>query len=215
MTAWPRRKEEDMSTDEVNRSLTTVKQMEGFGLFPPLVNLLAEGQPVAIDRLAAAASWSVGDVEAVLHRHPSVEWDEEGRLVGFGMTLRPTPHRFTFDGRTVFGWCASDALMFSVLLDRPGIVESTCPASGRPIRVDVTPRAVLRVEPAGAVVSEVRPSERVRDVRAEICAVGHFFSSREVAAGWLAQYPQGLLNSVAEDFEIHRQMALELGWAPR
>lgn len=92
-----------MSTDDVNRSLTTVKQVEGFELFPALVNLLAEGQPVAIDRLAAAASWSVQDVEAGLHQHPSVEWDEEGRLVGFGMTLRPTPHRFTFDGSIVFG----------------------------------------------------------------------------------------------------------------
>lgn len=204
-----------MSTAGVNRSLTTVKKVEGFELFPSLARLLAEGQPVAIDRLATAASWSVRDVEAALHQHPSVEWDEEGRLVGFGMTLHPTPHRFTFGGRTVFGWCASDALMFTVLLDRPGIVESTCPVSGRPIRVDVTPRAVLRVEPPDAVVSEVRPSERVGDVRADICAVGHFFSSREMAAGWLAQYPQGLLNSVAEDFEIHRQMMAELGWAPR
>lgn len=203
-----------MSTDDVNRSLITVKQVDRFELFPPLVNLLAEGQPVAIDRLAAAASWSVRDVEAALHQHPSVEWDEEGRLVGFGMTLRPTPHRFTFDGRTVFGWCASDALSFSVLLDTPGIVESTCPVSGQRMRVDVTPRAVLRVEPPDAVVSEVRPSERVGDVRADICAVGHFFSSREMAAGWLTQYPQGQVHYVAQDFEIHRQMMVELGWAP-
>lgn len=134
--------------------------------------------------------------------------------MGFGMTLRPTPHHFTFDGRIVFGWCASDALMFSVLLDTPGIVESTCPVSGQRIRADVTPRALLLVDPPDAVVSEVRPSERVGDVRADICAVGHFFSSREMAAGWLAQYPQGLLNSVAEDFDIHRQMMVELGWAP-
>lgn len=50
------RARKNMSTDDVNRSLTTVKQVEGFELFPALVNLLAEGQPVAIDRLAAAAS---------------------------------------------------------------------------------------------------------------------------------------------------------------
>ena len=75
-------------------------------------------------------------------------------------------------------------------------------------------KVIVRVEPPDAVVSEVRPSERVGNVGADICAVGHLFSSREMAAGWLAQYPQGLLNSVAEDFDIHRQMMVELGWAP-
>jgi len=39
-----------------------------------------------------------------------------------------------------------------------------------------------------------------------------FFSSREAASAWLAEYPDGFLHSVAEDFEVHRRVLAELGW---
>jgi alkylmercury lyase len=52
----------------------------------------------------------------------------------------------------------------------------------------------------------------VGDVRAEICHLGHFFSSREAAAAWLEAYPEGTLNTVEEDFEIHRRVLEQLGW---
>jgi alkylmercury lyase len=153
-------------------------------------------------------------VERGLRNHPAVERDDGGRLLGFGLTLRPTAHRFTAPGgTTLYGWCATDALMAPVLLGQAGVVESTCPATGTPIRVETTPEAVLRVDPPEAVVSEVRPEHKVRDVRAAICRLGHLFRSREAAAPWLAAYPEGQLNSVADDFALHRRALEELGWA--
>jgi alkylmercury lyase len=202
-----------MSADDVSRNVATVEQIEGFQLLPHLVRLLAEGQPVALEELAAASSWPLPDIEAALRRQPAVDWDEHGRLVGFGLTLRPTPHRFTFDGRTVFGFCASDALFFPVILGRAGVVESACPVTGRPIRVELSPERVERVEPSGAVVSLVRPTDGVEDIRAEICALGHFFASREAAAEWLAAHPEGMVHSVEEDFQLHRDVVEKLGWA--
>jgi hypothetical protein len=68
----------------------------------------------------------------------------------------------------------------------------------------------VRVDPAGAVVSSVRPTERVKDVR-EICGLGHFFSAREAASAWLAENPDGMLHLVAEGFEVHRRVLAELG----
>lgn len=50
-------------------------------------------------------------------------------------------------------------------------------------------------------------------MHAEICALGNFFSSPEVAAPWLAHYPQGQLEPVANDFEISRRVMTELGLA--
>jgi len=79
--------------------------------------LLGEGAPVPVDRLAAAVGWPVEQVRETLRAHPA-EWDDQSRLVGLGMTLRPTPHKFTFEGRTVYGWCASDTLMFPVLAQK-------------------------------------------------------------------------------------------------
>ena len=63
------------------------------------------------------------------------------------------PHKFTLDSRIVYGWCASDALMFPVILAKSGVVESSRPVTGRPIRVGVNADAVLRVDPPEAVVS--------------------------------------------------------------
>jgi alkylmercury lyase len=185
---------------------------EGFQLIPHITRLLAEGHPVTLDRLAAAAAWPVPSVEAALRRNPGVDWDEQGRLAGFGLTLRPTPHRFTFGGRTVFAFCASVALEFPVVLGRSGVVKSTCPATRQPIRVAVTPERAERVEPSGAVVSLVWP-DRVDDVRAEVCALGHFFASREAAAAWLAAHPEGMVHSVEADFRLHREVMARLGWA--
>jgi alkylmercury lyase len=187
-------------------------QHQWFPLVPHICHLLADGQPVPLDRLAGAAGWPVQEVEAALRQQPGTDWDELGRLVGFGLTLRPTRHRFTFDGRTVFAFCASDALEFPVVLGRSGLVESACSATGRQIRVGVGPERVTWVEPASAVVSLVRP-DQVDDVRAEVCALGSFFASREAATEWLAAHPEGMVHSVDEDFRLHRQINEELGWA--
>jgi alkylmercury lyase len=187
-------------------------QHQWFALIPHICRLLAEGQPVPLERLAAATGWSVQDVEAALRQQPGTDWDEQGRLVGFGLTLRPTPHRFTFDGRTVFAFCASDALEFPVVLGRAGVVGSTCPATGRQIRVGVTPDGVEKVDPPSAVVSLVRP-DRVDDVRGEVCALGSFFASHDAAANWLAAHPDGMVHSVEEDFQLHREINEKLGWA--
>lgn len=194
------------------------RQREQLGEFPWQIaphayRLLAEGRPVTLDHLASAAGLPVPDVEAALRREPGTDWDEQGRLIGFGLTLRPTPHRFTFDnGQMVFTWCASDALMIPVVVGRPGTIESPCPATGRQIRVQVTQERVQKVEPPSAVVSLVRP-DRVSDVRAELCALGHFFSSPEAAAEWLAAYPEGMVHSVEEDFQLHREIMGKIGWA--
>jgi alkylmercury lyase len=183
-------------------------------LLPHLVRLLADsGEPVTVEHAASTGGWTAEQVRAELDRHPGVDWDIDGRIVGFGATLRPTPHRFTTDDRrTIYGFCASDALTYPVILARPGVIESTCPSSGRPIRVQVTPDRVVAVAPATAVVSRIRPNAAVAHVRAEICALGNFFTSAQDAGDWQARYPHGELVPIAEDFEVNREAMAELGW---
>lgn len=185
------------------------------GLVPVLARLLATGEPVTVADVAQAGGWAPGQVREALSRHPGTDWDAEGRVLGFGLTLRPTPHSFAFDGGgTVYGFCASDTLAFPVLLGRPGTAGSSCPVTGQPVRVDLNPDRVLRTDPPQAVVSKVRPAQALADIRAEACALGHFFASADAAAGWLAQYPHGQVVPVADDFEITRQTMIEIGWAP-
>ncbi|TDO44720.1 alkylmercury lyase [Kribbella sp. VKM Ac-2527] len=180
-----------------------------------LTRLLAVGQPVTVDEVAAAGGWTVDQLRTELARHPSVEWDDDGRIAGFGLTLRATRHRFTFDDRTVYAFCATDTFEFPVILGRPGVVESVCPATGQTIRVELAPDRVLSVDPPQAVVTKIRPDHPVDDVRAEICDLGSFFASPQAAGDWLTHHPDGAIAPVHEDFEITRQAITQLGWAAK
>lgn len=201
-----------MSTDYVEQSIALMGRVEGQELLPHAIRLLADGEPVALDQLASAAGWSVEDVEAALSAQASAEHDEQGRLVGFALTLRPTTHRFTVDGRTLFTWCASDTLMLPVMLGRPALVESTCPQTGRPIRIELTPDRVERVDPPEAVMTAVRPRGQLTDVRSTTCDHGHFFSSLAATAAWADAHPDGHIYAVEEAFRLDRDVIKQLGW---
>ncbi|MCQ4438245.1 organomercurial lyase, partial [Clostridioides difficile] len=53
-----------------------------------------------------------------LEQAVSTEWDDYGNVVGYGLTLRETPHTFEVDGRRLYTWCAFDTLFFPALIDR-------------------------------------------------------------------------------------------------
>lgn len=125
---------------------------------------------------------------------------------GAKRSLRPTPHRFRLEDRTPFTWCALDSLMFPGLVGQTVQVESPCAATGRPVRVTVTPDGVTQVEPPEAVVSLVAP-EASPDVRRVFCDSVNFFQSAEAAAGWLAEHPGATTLPVAEAYVLGRRLS--------
>jgi alkylmercury lyase len=201
-----------MSTEYVDRTATLIRDVEAAELLPYAIRLLSEGEPVELERLAAAAGRTLEEVATELDEQASAERDGDGRLVGLALTLRPTPHRFTVDGRTLYAWCATDTLVFPVILGKPGVVESTCPQTGQPIRIELTPDAVERLDPPAAVMSAVRPIGKLADVRAATCNHGHFFSSAAASADWVRQHPDGYVYPVEEAFRLDREVITRLGW---
>jgi alkylmercury lyase len=187
-------------------SLNTGITPEGLALFRHLILLLAEGQPISPERIVGVLGRPREEMLPALRQLPSLEWDEAGNIVGAGLTLRPTPHRFEMNGRTLFTWCALDALMFPGMIGKTVQVESPCAATGTPVRVTVTPQGVERVEPSGAVVSLVAP-EASPDVRRVFCDYVNFFSSPEAAAEWLAAHPGATTLPIAEAYELGRRLA--------
>ena len=172
------------------------------GLLIPLLRLLVEGDPVTVEQLAAAAGRTLEEVRRGLDAVPDTEYDDQGRIVGQGLSLVPTPHRFTVAGEELYTWCALDTLIFPALLDRPARVESVSPASGEPIRVTVDPAAgVTSVEPATAMVSLVNPEE-ITSIRSSFCNQVHYFTSPEDAAEWLVAHPDAEVAPVAEAYRI-------------
>jgi alkylmercury lyase len=189
-----------------------ISSVEGIEAFPHLVRLLAGGRPIAMDELATLAGRPEDEVDRLLRSQPGTDWDESGRLVGFGLTLRPTQHRYTVNGHTFYTWCATDTLFFTLIIGQPAVAESTCPLTGQPIRLELRPDAIISLDPAGAVVSKLHRGEPVADLRAEVCDHGHFFASPGAASTWAAEHPEGQVLTVAEAFENCRQRCQELGW---
>ncbi len=175
-------------------------------IVPPTLELLASGEPASPEQIAAAASKAPEEVRAALDQFPSAEWDERGRVVGAGLTLRPTPHRFEVEERTLFAWCALDTLMYPVLLGRPASIESPCRGTGEPVRVEATPTGIKTVEPPSAVVSVVEPKD-VANIRGVFCENVHFFASPEAASRWLEKNPEAIILPVEDAFRLGRLIA--------
>jgi len=71
-------------------------------------------------------------MHAALASLPSIELDTQGRLIGMGITLNPTPHRFDVEGIHLYTWCALDTLIFPALIGRTANVTSPATAQERP-----------------------------------------------------------------------------------
>jgi alkylmercury lyase len=171
----------------------------------PLLHLLARGEPVTADDLAAATGRPVDQVRAVPPALPSIERDHQGRVVGSGITLRPTPHQFEVDDRHLYTWCALDTLIFPAILGRTARVVSPCHTTGTPIRLTVEPTRLAAVDPPTTVVSIVTPND-MSDVRAAFCNEVHFFRSPQAAQPWLANHPEATVVPVGEAFDLGRRL---------
>jgi alkylmercury lyase len=198
--------------DGVQKTMTEFIGRDVARFMAPMIRLLAQGQPVAVERIGAEAGVSVEEIESWLHAQPGTDWDDGGRLLGFGLTQRPTRHRYIVDGRVLFTFCAADTLIFTPILGRPATVESSCPTTGDPIRIELTPQAVTSVDPTTAVVSHVNLCCGASDIRGSLCDHGHFFASDSAAQPWRWAHPDGDVRPVGEFFDIALGICRELGW---
>jgi alkylmercury lyase len=175
----------------------------------PLLRLLARGVPVSWEQLADALGEPVERVRARLGSWEELVFDGRGRILGAGLSLVPTPYRFVLDGQQLWTWCAFDTLLFPCWLEQPARVEAQCPESGTPIRLEVTPAGLTRLEPARAMISLRLPAtvEPCPKVRAAFCDYSRFFASPEAAARWQARTPEGIILPLAVGWHLARRLA--------
>jgi alkylmercury lyase len=143
-------------------------------------------------------------VAQVLASLADLEVDDGGNVVGWGLTLIPTPHRFRLNGQQFYTWCALDALIYPALLQFTANVESSCPVSVAPVKLSVTPAGVDNLTPAGAVVSLVipEPGSSCNGDRGSFCTQSLFFRSRRDALLWQASSPNAWLLSVTDAYQV-------------
>lgn len=170
----------------------------------PLVQFLRlrGSGPVPPLRLATALRLSPTEMEARLPSSILVV-GPDGNI-----HTAPGPHQIHLDGETLASWCALDTLLYPLLVGQAAHVVSTCPATGRSIRLTVTEQGIADLDPEGAVVSLLVPSEttNVCNVQETICAYGHFFVDREAASTWPDLHPEAVLLSVEDAARVAREM---------
>jgi alkylmercury lyase len=178
-----------------------------------LLRLLAEGKPVSAEQAAKEVGLPLGQVEAVFSHFAARggEFDEDGNLVGAALTLNPTPHQLTIDGRRLYAWCSLDTLFLPGLIGKTAEVQSSDPVNGEAIHLTVTPEGVTEFRPSSAVLSITVPGISCRSdgscgpetgPQSEACSQMHFFASRESAEAWLKDRPGIAVLSVDEAWRL-------------
>jgi alkylmercury lyase len=147
-----------------------------------LRSIAQTGQPLTLSGLASHVQMRLEDVQAHLAHRQDTEYDEEGKIVGWGITLVPTQHQFWVQDHALFTWCAFDTVLFPLLLQVEAHIQSECAASGQPISFVVTSEGCWNAFPATLVVSLMLPQARCDCLRGTFCQQSLFFQSEQVAA---------------------------------
>ncbi len=167
------------------------------------IKLLSKGRPLSPERLADELQFAPDEVATLLRMG---EKDQDGNLVGLGVSLVPTRHSYRFKGRQLYTWCAGDAIMFSIFLKSDAVIESPDPISGDLVRLIATPEGVQQLEPSTAVVTHPSATESLENVRAWFCDLTNFFTSVETASQYVSQHPGLVIIPVDEVFQVWNQV---------
>ena len=173
-----------------------------------LIRQLAAGQPVSAAHLAAEIAMEEPAVSTVLQQMSDVDYDGDGQIVGFGLSLVPTAHQFTINGQTLYTWCALDTFLYTALLAQPSQAVSHCPITARPITLAMTPESVIEHSPASSVISLVIPDGSIADCRrSAFCNYGHFFATPDAGTAWLNGHPNGTILSITDAHRLGQLLA--------
>lgn len=195
--------------DHLALAIANSNSWERMTYFLPIMRLLANGDPVSREQLATALNRPVDEVTKVLRQFEDVVFDEDGRIVGAGLSLLPTPYRFEVNGHRLYTWCALDTLIFPAWLERPAQVSSACPVTGTPIHLTVTKDQIEQLAPPSGVISLLIQEGLATccNIRDAFCAYSQFFASREAASAWLSQTPSGHVLPIEEAFSLGQKLA--------
>jgi len=177
---------------------------------------LVEGTPVSRQQVAQLAQVAEVDQGAVDRFLAGVgERDADGNIVGIapGLTLTPTRHRLTVGDKKLFTWCALDALIAPIFLNRTVEIASTSPLRKEPVRMRVSPERVTSVSPNDTVVSIVvvdtdkADLSSVAAIWAAFCHNIFFFPTRDEAEQWAQGKGNIEILSLGEAYELAKLTA--------
>lgn len=155
---------------------------------------IAAGEPVTPEYVAKATGFPVKDIAPTFDdlRNGGSDFNAEGNLVGFMLSLVPTQHEFKLNDHDLYTWCAFDALFLPGFLGETAGIRSVCPATGKTIQLTVSPDGIEDPSPIDVVLSLTVPGISAACAPGEkggaagaSCSSIDFFVNRKVAEDWL------------------------------
>jgi alkylmercury lyase len=188
---------EHPSLETITERLIAQARCELDDLCLPIVQQVSRGKPLTMALLGASLQMNQDELEQRLSQAPDTEFDQQGNIVGWGVTMIATRHRFQIQQQSLFTWCAFDTFLFPPALGETAQVHSTCPVTGQPITFVATPDGMVKgLTPLSTVMSLIIPAERSECVRDTFCEQSLFFQSEQAAAAFLAMHPGVLILSI-------------------
>ena len=171
--------------------------------------LLAQGRPLDRQHLADSLQIPVENINEMLNRWWGIDYDQQNRIIAYwGLSIRPTQHRFEADGQMMYAWCAWDTLFLPEILKSSARVESSCATTRSRIRLTLSPHQVEHVQPKSTVISFLTPDvARVKEnVVAHFCCSVHFFKSEDAGRVWTSQHPGTFLLTIDQAYILGRKI---------
>jgi alkylmercury lyase len=177
-----------------------------------IVQHVARGKPVTRAVLSASLRMSQHHLSEQMVHLPDVEVDQAGNILGWGLTLVPTPYRLQMREQELSTWCAFDTIQLPPVLQAEARVHSTCAVTDSPISFVVSAEEAIRDLTPAARLSLIVPEHcgdagdngGATSVRATFCQQSLFFASEQAASTFLAAQPGAMLLPLEE--------AVHLSW---
>jgi alkylmercury lyase len=161
---------------------------------------LLNGIPLDMEQVSDLLSVSLSKAIQVVDQFG--ELNQEGKVVGFaGLSVVPTNHEFKVNGKSLYTWCAADALLFPSSLNVTAHISSTDPINKEKIELTVSPDAIEKVFPETTVASIVEKMDEC-NIRASLCERVHFFTSEKTAKEWTKENEGASIMPLEEIFKL-------------
>jgi alkylmercury lyase len=106
-------------------------------------------------------------------------------------------------GKTVYTWCAVDAIMLPQFLLFEALIESKDPVDGQVIQLSVDEDFLAWTDPVPVYISWVATADSCH-IRQSFCNHSRFFASRETAEIWTTENSGACISNVEDFFTFSR-----------
>jgi alkylmercury lyase len=163
---------------------------------------LLKGNPIPIANYYKLVDFSNEKADALLEILG--EFNENNQITAFsGLSLTPTHHKFIVQNKTLYTWCALDAILFTEWLDVSSKIVSHDPIDNSLIELFIEGDHLISSNPFPIFISWVEKINSC-NIKGSFCNHVSFFSGEQTAAKWLSNNPSGKILTLEDLFESNK-----------